>query len=88
MMKPITEKEVPKVVQAIRQTTSKKVLSKLLTRIRVQCMHFLVRLYLSTTLSDHGRSGGSATNYALAWLQFDDKRSGRLCLRYGVNRIG
>lgn len=52
-------------------------------------MHALfVRLYLSTTLSDHGRSGGSATNYALAWLQFDDKRSGRLCLRYGVNRIG
>ncbi|KIM41728.1 hypothetical protein M413DRAFT_444973 [Hebeloma cylindrosporum] len=35
MMKPITEKEVPKVVQAIRQTTSKKVLSKLLTRIKI-----------------------------------------------------
>ncbi|KAF5314386.1 hypothetical protein D9619_011795 [Psilocybe cf. subviscida] len=34
-MKPITEKEVPKVVQAIRQTTSRKVLIKLLTRIKI-----------------------------------------------------
>ncbi|KAF8966903.1 hypothetical protein BDZ97DRAFT_1917169 [Flammula alnicola] len=34
-MKAITEKEVPKVVQAIRQTTSRKVLSKLLTRIKI-----------------------------------------------------
>ncbi|KAF8630263.1 hypothetical protein AX17_005449 [Amanita inopinata Kibby_2008] len=34
-LKPITEKDVPKVVQAIRQTPSRKVLSKLLTRIRM-----------------------------------------------------
>ncbi|KAF9553862.1 SET domain-containing protein [Agrocybe pediades] len=34
-LKPVTEKEVPKVVQAIRQTTSRKVLSKLLTRIKM-----------------------------------------------------
>ncbi|KAH9476999.1 Histone-lysine N-methyltransferase, H3 lysine-36 specific [Psilocybe cubensis] len=33
-LKPVTEKEVPKVVQAIRQTTSRKVLSKLLSRIK------------------------------------------------------
>lgn len=35
MMKPIVEKDVPKVVQAIRQTQSRKVLYKLLTRIKV-----------------------------------------------------
>jgi hypothetical protein len=34
-MKPIVEKDVPKVVQAIRQTQSRKVLYKLLTRIKV-----------------------------------------------------
>ena len=34
-MHPILEKDVPKVVQAIRQTTSRKVLSKLMTRIKV-----------------------------------------------------
>lgn len=35
IMHPILEKDVPKVVQAIRQTTSRKVLSKLMTRIKV-----------------------------------------------------
>ena len=34
-MHPILEKDVPKVVQAVRQTTSRKVLSKLMTRIKV-----------------------------------------------------
>ncbi|KAF9468312.1 hypothetical protein BDZ94DRAFT_1154403 [Collybia nuda] len=34
-MKPIVEKDVPKVVQAIRQTQSRKVLYKLLTRIKI-----------------------------------------------------
>jgi hypothetical protein len=34
-MKPIVETDVPKVVQAIRQTQSRKVLYKLLTRIKV-----------------------------------------------------
>lgn len=35
MLKPVVEKDIPKVVQAIRQTTSRKMLSKILTRIRV-----------------------------------------------------
>lgn len=35
MMKPVVEKEVPKVVQAIKQTQSKKMLLKLLTRLKV-----------------------------------------------------
>ncbi|KXN83993.1 Histone-lysine N-methyltransferase, H3 lysine-36 specific [Leucoagaricus sp. SymC.cos] len=34
-MKPVIEKDVPKVVQAIRQTTSRKVLYKILTRIKI-----------------------------------------------------
>ena len=34
-MHPILEKDVPKVVQAIRQTMSRKVLSKLIIRIKV-----------------------------------------------------
>ncbi|KAH7920227.1 hypothetical protein BV22DRAFT_1040094 [Leucogyrophana mollusca] len=34
-LKPLLEKDIPKVVQAIRQTQSKKVLFKLLTRIRI-----------------------------------------------------
>ncbi|KAF7978203.1 hypothetical protein HWV62_1426 [Athelia sp. TMB] len=35
ILKPIVEKEVPKVVQAMRQTQSRKVLSKLLTRVKI-----------------------------------------------------
>lgn len=34
-MKPLVEKDIPKVIQAIRQTQSRKVLLKLLTRIKV-----------------------------------------------------
>ncbi|KAG8215170.1 hypothetical protein J3R82DRAFT_8679, partial [Butyriboletus roseoflavus] len=34
-LKPLVEKDIPKVVQAVRQTQSKKVLSKLLTRIKI-----------------------------------------------------
>ncbi|OAX37722.1 hypothetical protein K503DRAFT_719344 [Rhizopogon vinicolor AM-OR11-026] len=34
-LKPLLEKDIPKVVQAIRQTQSKKVLFKLLTRIKI-----------------------------------------------------
>ena len=34
-MKPLKEDEIPKVIQAIRQTQSKKVLVKLLSRIKV-----------------------------------------------------
>ncbi|PPQ98680.1 hypothetical protein CVT24_003307 [Panaeolus cyanescens] len=34
-MKPVVEKEVPKIIQAIRQTTSRKVLAKLLTRLKI-----------------------------------------------------
>jgi hypothetical protein len=35
ILKPMTEKEVPKVVNAIRQTTSRKILQKLLQRIKM-----------------------------------------------------
>lgn len=36
ILKPLQEKDVPKVIQAIRQTSSRKVLLKLLTRIKVK----------------------------------------------------
>ena len=35
ILKPLQDKDVPKVIQAIRQTSSRKVLLKLLTRIKV-----------------------------------------------------
>ena len=38
ILKPLVEKDVPKVIQAIRQTQSRKVLMKLLTRIKVRIM--------------------------------------------------
>lgn len=54
-MKPITEKEVPKVVQAIRQAPSRKVLSKLLTRIKVRCLA-VVFFLLTSSFGDYLRS--------------------------------
>lgn len=39
ILKPLQEKDVPKVIQAIRQTSSRKVLLKLLTRIKVNDRH-------------------------------------------------
>jgi [histone H3]-lysine36 N-trimethyltransferase len=39
ILKPLQEKDVPKVIQAIRQTSSRKVLLKLLTRIKVNDQH-------------------------------------------------
>jgi histone-lysine N-methyltransferase SETD2 len=50
-MHPILEKDVPKVVQAIRQTTSRKVLSKLMTRIKVNSITLLTGALL--TLSNN-----------------------------------
>ncbi|KAG6909160.1 hypothetical protein DXG01_001787 [Tephrocybe rancida] len=51
-MKPLIEKEIPKVVQAIRQTQSRKVLLKLLTRIKVGST---VQFINVSSLSDSGR---------------------------------
>lgn len=60
-LKPITEKDVPKVLQAIRQTTSRKVLSKLLTRIKItddeaalrQTMRLRGYSVMTNVLQDH-----------------------------------
>lgn len=40
ILKPLSEKDVPKVVQAVRQTQSRKVLLKLLSRVkaRITCL--------------------------------------------------
>ena len=68
-MKPIVEKDVPKVVQAIRQTQSRKVLYKLLTRIKVGFRsHFLFDLGQLRIRPDNGRSSSSQTDYAFAWI--------------------
>lgn len=36
ILKPMVEKEVPKLLQALRQVTSRKIILKLLTRIQVR----------------------------------------------------
>ena len=41
ILKPLALKEVPKVIQAMRQTQSRKVLVKLLTRIKVRPLGWL-----------------------------------------------
>ncbi len=56
-MKAIVEKEVPKVVQAIRQTTSRKVVSKLLTRIKVcrdhgSPLHITLHTFTTTQITE------------------------------------
>ncbi|KAF8804407.1 hypothetical protein BYT27DRAFT_7107098 [Phlegmacium glaucopus] len=60
-MQPILEKDVPKVVQAIRQTTSRKVLSKLMIRIKItedqaalrQIMRLRGYSLMTNVLEDH-----------------------------------
>ncbi|KAL4077501.1 hypothetical protein J3A83DRAFT_4356538 [Scleroderma citrinum] len=62
-VKPLAEKDVPKVVQAMRQTQSKKVLLKLLTRIRLTdneaAMRQIMRLrgfsLMNNILSDYAK---------------------------------
>ena len=47
ILKPLALKEVPKVIQAMRQTQSRKVLVKLLTRIKVRLFPFVDFLWIS-----------------------------------------
>ncbi|KAH7907254.1 hypothetical protein BJ138DRAFT_522413 [Hygrophoropsis aurantiaca] len=62
-LKPLLEKDTPKVVQAIRQTQSKKVLFKLLTRIRITedqaALRQIMRLrgfsLMTNILEDHAK---------------------------------
>lgn len=76
-MYPILEKDVPKVVQAIRQTTSRKVLSKLMTRIKVYPINTAHKNFIDPFKQiDHRRSSGSQTGHAAARLQSDDQRLG------------
>jgi hypothetical protein len=53
ILKPLQEKDVPKVIQAIRQTSSRKVLLKLLTRIKVSGQYAVGRKVIEH-LPDHG----------------------------------
>jgi len=72
ILKPLVEKDVPKVVQAIRQTQSRKVLCKLLTRVKVCLVSSFVFPALIDSaflllLDDRGPAS-SSPNYAFAWF--------------------
>jgi hypothetical protein len=77
ILKPLPLKEVPKVIQAMRQTQSRKVLVKLLTRIKVS--HFwLVSCGFRLTILpiDVGGPVCSSSDDAITW--FHDEYHGRL----------
>ena len=65
-LKPLQEKDVPKVVQAMRQTTSRKVLYKLLTRVKVIQIPYPHKTMLIGSIP-------SPTVNAFAWIQSDDQ---------------
>lgn len=73
MMKPIVEKDVPKVVQAIRQTQSRKVLYKLLTRIKVLYLSSTSFVSLMVASVDNRGSSSAATDHAFAWIHAHEK---------------
>ena len=72
-LKPLQEKDVPKMVQAMRQTTSRKVLYKLLMRVRVNQIPHPHKTVLIGSLLDYRRSIPSPTVNAFAWIQSDDQ---------------
>lgn len=49
ILKPLVEKDVPKVLQALRQTSNRKLLLKLLTRIKVR-YRLIIRFFLTDLL--------------------------------------
>ena len=55
VLKPLQDKDVPKVIQAIRQTSSRKVLLKLLTRIKVRVQPAAGDREIIESVLDHGR---------------------------------
>jgi len=54
ILKPLQDKDVPKVIQAIRQTSSRKVLLKLLTRIKVRDQRRAGDREVIESVLDHG----------------------------------
>ncbi|KAG6868781.1 hypothetical protein C0993_010708 [Termitomyces sp. T159_Od127] len=74
-MKPLVEKDIPKVIQAIRQTQSRKVLLKLLTRIKLTedqaALRQIMRLrgfsLMTNVLEDH-KSDIELINLALSCM--------------------
>lgn len=78
ILKPLALKEVPKVIQAMRQTQSRKVLVKLLTRIKVGLSGDHLRLPLKFYHLDVRRSVCSPPNDAVTRVQSHDEYHGRL----------
>ena len=71
-LKPIFFKDIPKVVQAMRQTQSRKVLVKLLTRIKVRSAATYSNAQLTVIAADR-RHASSAPNHAITRVQCHDK---------------
>ena len=65
-MKPLLEKDVPKIVQAIRQTQSRKMLLKLLSRVEVSALYSSIMQVKVIFDSDYGRCGSSSADHATA----------------------
>jgi len=80
ILKPLALKEVPKVIQAMRQTQSRKVLVKLLTRIKVSLFSRLVFCGVRLTVLpiDVGGPVRSSSDDAITRVQSHDERHGRL----------
>ena len=79
ILKPLALKEVPKVIQAMRQTQSRKVLVKLLTRIKVSLFRLACCGFRLTVLPiDVGGPVRSSADDAITRVQSHDEHHGRL----------
>ena len=68
-MKPIKREEVPKVVQALRQVQSAKVLYKILLRLKVLFVILSLQSILISLDLDNRGCVRLARVHAIAWLQ-------------------
>ena len=77
ILKPLALKEVPKVIQAMRQTQSRKVLVKLLTRIKVSpSWSVYCGCRLTVLPIDVGGPVCSSSDDAIKRVQSHDERHG------------
>jgi hypothetical protein len=77
ILKPLALKEVPKVIQAMRQTQSRKVLVKLLTRIKVSLFRLVSCGFCLTVLPiDVGGPVCSSSDDAITRFQSHDEHHG------------
>lgn len=77
ILKPLQDKDVPKVIQAIRQTSSRKVLMKLLTRIKVNNQCAAGYRMVVEHPPDNGGQGSPETTDEAKRIQLDDEHLAR-----------